>query len=80
MTDHEMCGEIQVNSPKGLNDDLTLEQGPFQDFVEAIQPLPPEMEDGDQATIDWLQEMNLGTTDDPKPIFVSAILNDEEVA
>ena len=38
------------------------------------------MEDGGQPTIDQLQEINLGTTDDPKPIFVSATLNDEEVA
>jgi len=37
------------------------------------------MEDGSEATIDELREINLGTTDDPKPIFVSAMLNDEEV-
>jgi len=38
------------------------------------------MEDGGQPTIDQLQEINLGTTDDPKPTFVSAMLNNEEVA
>ena len=37
------------------------------------------MEDGGQATIDELREINLGIADDPKPIFVSTILNDEEV-
>ena len=41
-----MCGEVQVNSPKSLNGDLNLEQKPSQDIVEAIQPAPPEMEDG----------------------------------
>ena len=33
-----------------------------------------------QATIDQLREINLRTTYEPKPIFVSAMLNDEEVA
>ena len=47
ITSHEMCSEILVDSPKSLNGDLTLEQEPSQDFVEAIQLAPPEMEDGD---------------------------------
>jgi len=38
------------------------------------------MKDGGQATIDELQEINLGITNDLKPIFVNAMLNDEEVA
>jgi len=38
------------------------------------------MKDGGQATIDELWEINLGTTDDLRPIFMSATLNDEEVA
>jgi len=38
------------------------------------------MEDGGQAIIDELREINLGITDDLKPIFVSAMLKDEEVA
>ena len=37
------------------------------------------MEDVRWATIDELRGINLGTTDDPKPIFVSTMLNDEEV-
>ena len=38
------------------------------------------MEDDGQATIDELREINLGATDDPRPIFVSVVLNDEEMA
>jgi len=64
-----MCDKVQVNSPKSLDDDLTPEQEPFQDFVEAVQPAPPEMGDGGQATINELHQINLGTTDDPKPIL-----------
>ena len=38
------------------------------------------MEDVGQAIMDELQDINLGTTKDPEPIFMSAMLNDEEVA
>jgi len=38
------------------------------------------MKDDGQATIDELREINLGTIDDPRLIFVSAVLNDEEMA
>jgi len=37
------------------------------------------MEDGDQATIDQVREINLGTTVDPRLIFVSVVLSDEEM-
>lgn len=39
---------------------------------------PQQLEDGGQPTIDELVEMNLGTEDDPRPIFVSAMLTEEE--
>ncbi|KAL0420211.1 UNVERIFIED_CONTAM: hypothetical protein Slati_3044000 [Sesamum latifolium] len=37
-----------------------------------------ELEDGVQATVDELKELNLGTTEEPRPIFVSALLSPEE--
>lgn len=43
-----------------------------------MRPAPRELEDRGQATIDELEEVNLGTVDDPRPIFVSAMLSDEE--
>jgi len=42
--------------------------------------MPPEIEDGSQAIVDELEEINLATTEDLKPIFVSVVLNDEEMA
>ena len=39
---------------------------------------PEELEDGGQPTIDELVEINLGTEDDPRPIFVNALLSDDE--
>ena len=36
------------------------------------------MENGVQSTIDDLKELNLGTIEDPRPIFVSSLLTPEE--
>ena len=36
------------------------------------------IEDGGQATVDELKELNLGTVDEPRPIFVSAFLTPVE--
>ena len=82
MMNHEMCGKVQAqtDSLKNLNgDSVAIEQGSIEYCIEAIQPTPPEMEDVRWATIDELRGINLGTTDDPKPIFVSTMLNDEVV-
>ena len=37
-----------------------------------LKDVPFELEDGGQATIDELMEINLGSEDDPKPTFLSA--------
>ena len=47
-------------------------------FIDSAQLAPPQIEDGGQATVDELQEINLGTNEDPKPIFVSALLTPEK--
>ncbi|KAI5316794.1 hypothetical protein L3X38_036501 [Prunus dulcis] len=51
----------------------------IEGFIDIVQPAPPQMEDGGQATIDDLQDINLGTVDDPKPIFVSVSLTPQEL-
>ena len=33
----------------------------------------PQMKDGNQPTVDELEEINIGTDDDPRPIFISNI-------
>jgi hypothetical protein len=37
----------------------------------------PQMEDGNQPTIDELEEINIGTDDYPYPIFISKRLSKE---
>ena len=36
-----------------------------------VIPASPQMEDGNQPTIDELEEINIATLDDPRPIFIS---------
>ncbi|CAL8174006.1 unnamed protein product [Prunus armeniaca] len=55
-----------------------LESGVRIDSTEdnEIRSLIPSY--GGQATVDELKELNLGTNEDPRPIFVSALLNPSE--
>lgn len=46
--------------------------------TEPLIPVPLELEDGRQAIVDDLVEINLGTEKDPRPTFISALLSDEE--
>ena len=39
---------------------------------------PRAIEDGGQATVDKLKELNLGTDEEPRPIYVSSLLTPEE--
>ncbi|CAL2271126.1 unnamed protein product [Prunus armeniaca] len=38
-------------------------------FEEEVHDAPTALEDGGQATVDELKELNLGTNEDPRPIF-----------
>ncbi|KAM1216037.1 hypothetical protein ACFX2J_012369 [Malus domestica] len=48
-------------------------------FIDNAQPTPPQIENGGQATMVKLREINLGTNDEPNPIFVSSLLTPEEL-
>jgi len=39
---------------------------------------PKTLENGGQATVDELKELNLGTPEEPRPIYVSSLLTSEE--
>lgn len=43
-----------------------------------VQKALPQLEDGVQSTVDELKELNLGTLEDPRPTFISAILTPQE--
>ena len=63
--DTASCSSHHVTISKEAKSDLADDE---------IEDAPPVLEDGGQATIDELKEVNLGTIDDPRPIFVSALL------
>ena len=44
---------------------------------EEVDEAPPALEDGVQATVDELKEINLGTTEEPRPTFISVLLTPE---
>ena len=45
---------------------------------EDVEDAPPTFEEGVEATVDELKEINIGSTEDPKPICVNANLSPEE--
>ncbi|KAG5632126.1 hypothetical protein H5410_003843 [Solanum commersonii] len=58
---------------------IIVEKGPdIDDTDDDVQEAPPQLEDGVQSTIDNLKELNLGTLEDLRPIFISALLTLKE--
>ena len=60
---------------------ITVEEDTLLDAKatnEEVDEAPPALEDGVQATVDELKEINLGTTKEPRPTFISALLTPEE--
>ncbi|KAM1120579.1 hypothetical protein ACFX19_002401 [Malus domestica] len=54
---------------------ITIQEGKEDEIpAEDITAAPPQLEDGGQATVDDLNELNLGTKEESKPIFVSVPL------
>ncbi|KAL0367222.1 UNVERIFIED_CONTAM: hypothetical protein Sradi_3612300 [Sesamum radiatum] len=56
---------------------ITLSEG---DSVEEedVGIAPPELEEGVKTTVDELKEINLGDVENPQPIYISALLTDDE--
>ena len=60
---------------------ITVEEDTLSDAEatnEEVDEALPALEDGVQATVDELKEINLGTTKEPRPTFISALLTPEE--
>ena len=63
-----------MTSTHGLGYKVGMTSTEFVDPTEAS----PQMEDGNQPTIDDLEEINIGTAEDPRPIFIGACLSKEK--
>ena len=60
---------------------ITVEKDTLSDTEatnEEVDEAPLALEDGGQATIDELKEINLGTVEEPRLTFISALLTPEE--
>ncbi|KAM1769056.1 hypothetical protein ACFX12_046942 [Malus domestica] len=80
--------EVDVNGP--LKDDtkeevqdvfhITIQEG-IEDEIheEDVTAAPPQLEDGGQATVDDLKELNLSTKKEQKLIFISVLLSADEI-
>ncbi|XP_070677927.1 uncharacterized protein [Malus domestica] len=59
---------------------ITIQEGKeYETLEEDVTAAPPQLEDEGQATVDDLKELNLGTEEEQKPIFVSALLRADEI-
>ncbi|XP_074296887.1 uncharacterized protein LOC141627548 [Silene latifolia] len=57
---------------------ITAEEIPDDSEEVEADKAPEKLEDEVQSTVDDLKELNLGTDEDPRPIYVSALLTKEE--
>ena len=60
---------------------ITIEEDTLSDAKatnEEVDEAAPALEDGVQATVDELKEINLGTIEEPRPTFISLLLTPEE--
>ncbi|XP_071924992.1 uncharacterized protein [Coffea arabica] len=57
---------------------ITIIDGDSPEEEEDAEDAPPELEEGVKATVDDLKEINLGTSEDPRPIYISASLSPDE--
>ncbi|XP_066379775.1 uncharacterized protein [Miscanthus floridulus] len=65
--------EVLKEEKYGLGYEVNMTSTEPLDATEAS----PQMEDGNQPTTDELEEINIGTDDDPRPIFISKRLSKE---
>ncbi|KAM1164797.1 hypothetical protein ACFX2G_024745 [Malus domestica] len=82
-TGQSSCQQTQgVNIEEEAQDvfHITIQEGEEDEILEEdVITAPSQLEDGGQATVDDLKELNLGTNEEPKPIFVSALLSADEI-
>ncbi|XP_074297818.1 uncharacterized protein LOC141628598 [Silene latifolia] len=57
---------------------ITVEEIPDENEEVEADEAPKTLEDGGQSTVNELKELNLGTTENPRPIYNSALLTKEE--
>ncbi|RWR97187.1 hypothetical protein CKAN_02660400 [Cinnamomum micranthum f. kanehirae] len=73
---HHNGMQDSVNMISGEEQDAGKE---YEELVNDPEEAPPLLEDGRQATVDELVEINLGSPEEPKITYVSKLLSDDEM-
>ncbi|KAL0287782.1 UNVERIFIED_CONTAM: Transposon Tf2-12 polyprotein [Sesamum calycinum] len=74
---HISCDDEMIKDEIATTYHITLNEGDSIEEEDAeIAPL--ELEEGVKATIDELKEINFGDVENPRPIYISALLTDHE--
>jgi len=69
----EVIAEEQASS-----NHITVREVDDWDSEIELTKFPKTLEDGGKATVDELKELNLGTPEEPRPVYVSSLLASEE--
>uniref|UniRef100_A0A803L3S7 Integrase catalytic domain-containing protein n=1 Tax=Chenopodium quinoa TaxID=63459 RepID=A0A803L3S7_CHEQI len=69
---------IEVHKEIVSTNHVTAEEVSNPDEEIETDEAPKTLEDGGQATVDELKELNLGTLEDPRPMYISALITQEE--
>ena len=76
MEEASPAANSDIVSPEGIQGEGI--NVPELEEEEEYGAAPSSLEDGGQPTIDELEEINLGTEDDPRPTFIAKALPEEE--
>ena len=75
---HPSPSEVVKEKEQASSNHITVREVDNSDSEIELADTPKTLEDGGQATVDELKELNLGTPEEPRPIYVSSLLTSEE--
>jgi len=74
---HPSPSEEVIEKEQASSNHITVREVDDSDSEIELAKTPETLRDGGQATVDELKELNLGTLEEPHPIYVSSLLTSE---
>jgi len=75
---HPSPSEVVIEKEQASSNHITVREVDNSDSEIELAETLKTLEDGGQATVDELKELNLRTPEEPRPIYVSSLLTSEE--
>jgi len=75
---HPSPSEEVKEKEQASSNHITVREVDDSDSEIELAETPTTLKDGGQATVDEFKELNLGTPEEPRPIYVSSLLTSEE--